>query len=101
TAGSTPSASPAASAASAPAQPAAPSWGIDNIVRLYDYRDATGIAAAINGMVSYVPNSRPIVQALSDYGANDLIEILPTAAQQNGYTLGDIERAISLLDLPR
>jgi hypothetical protein len=91
----------AAPAATAQAQPAAPSWSIDNIVRLYDYRDATGIAAAINGMVSYVPNSRPIVQALSDNGANDLIEILPTAAQHGGYNTGDIERAISLLDLPR
>jgi len=99
--GSAPSAAPAAASATPPpAQPVSPSWGIDNIVRLYDYRDATGIAAAINGMVSYVPNSRPIVQALSDYGANDMIEILPSAAQQNGYTVGDIERAISLLDLP-
>src|SRR5208337_4754560 len=59
------------------AQPTAPSWGIDNIVRLYDYRDAAGIAAAINGMVSYTPNSRPIVQPLSDFGANDMLEILP------------------------
>lgn len=87
--------------AQAQAQPAAPNWGIDNIVRLYDYRDAAGIAAAINGMVSYVPNSRPIVQALSDFGANDMIEVLPSAAQQGGYNIGDIERAISLLDLPR
>jgi hypothetical protein len=101
-AGSTPSAAPAgASATPPPAQPVAPSWTIDNIVRLYDYRDAPGIAAAINGMVLYVPNSRPIVQALSDNGANDLIEILPSAAAQGGYTVGDIERAISLLDLPR
>jgi hypothetical protein len=92
-------------AASAPAQPTAPSWSIDNIVRLYDYRDAAGIAAAINGMVSYTPNSRPIVQPLSDFGANDMIEILPSATQSNGpnpgYTVGDIERAISLFDLPR
>jgi hypothetical protein len=94
-------ASPPATPSAASAQPAAPSWGIDNIVRLYDYRDAAGIAAAINGMVSYLPNSRPIVQALSDNGANDMIEILPSAAKQDGYTLGDIERAVSLLDLPR
>jgi hypothetical protein len=87
--------------ASNPAQPVAPSWSIDNVVRLYDYRDAAGIAAAINGMVSYVPNSRPIVQPLSDYGANDMLEILPSAAAQNGYTVGDIERAIALIDLPR
>jgi hypothetical protein len=101
---STPGAGAASSAMppiAASAQPSAPSWGIDNIVRLYDYRDARGIAAAINGMVSYLPNSRPIVQALSYNGANDMIEILPSAAKQDGYTLGDIERAISLLDLPR
>ena len=83
------------------AQPAQPTWGIDNIVHLYHYRDAAGIATAINGMVSYVPNSRPIVAPLSDFGANDMLEILPTAAAQGGYTIGDIERAISLLDLPR
>jgi IPT/TIG domain len=100
-AGSTSGSPNGGGAAGAQAQPTAPSWGLDNIVRLYDYRDATGIAAAINGMVSYVPNSRPIVQPLSDYGANDMIEILPTAAQQGGYSVGDIERAISLLDLPR
>jgi hypothetical protein len=88
-------------AANTPAQPAAPSWSVDNIVRLYDYRDAAGIATAINGMVSYAPNSRPIVQPLSDFGANDMIEILPSAAAQGGYNIGDIERAISLLDLPR
>jgi hypothetical protein len=85
----------------AQAQPTAPSWTVDNIVRLYDYRDAAGVAAAINGMVSYVPNSRPIVQPLSDFGANDMLEILPSAASQGGYNVGDIERAISLLDLPR
>ncbi len=92
---------PGASAATAQAQPSQPSWGIDNIIRLYDYRDAVGIAAAINGMVSYVPNSRLIVQPLSDFGANDMLEILPSAAQQGGYSVGDIARAIALLDLPR
>jgi IPT/TIG domain len=95
----TPSSAPSpASLAAAQTQPASPSWSIDNIVRLYDYRDAPGIAAAINAMV---PGGRPIVQALSDNNANDLIEVLPSAAQQGGYNLGDIERAISLLDLPR
>jgi hypothetical protein len=89
------------SVTTAQAQPTAPNWGIDDVVRLYDYRDAQGIAAAINGMVSYVPNSRPIVQPLSDFGANDMIEILPSAAQQGGYKLGDVERAIALFDLPR
>ncbi len=91
-------AAPGAQTASAQTQPTAPSWGIDNIVRLYDYRDGPGISAAINGMV---PGGRPIVQPLSDNGANDLIEILPSAAQQGGYTLGDIERAVALIDLPR
>jgi hypothetical protein len=74
-----------------------PPWGIDNIVRLYDYRDAPGIAAAINAMAG----SHPIVQPLSDNNANDLIEVFPGVAQQAGYSIGDIERAISLLDLPR
>src|SRR6185312_15621936 len=69
-------------------QPAGNIWSFDNVVRLYHYRDAAGIATAINAAVANGSNSRPIVQALSDFGANDMVEILPAAALQ-GYTVGD------------
>jgi hypothetical protein len=52
-------------------------------------------------MVSNVTNSRPVVEALPGNGADDLLEILPTTVEEGGYTIGDIERAIALFDLPR
>ncbi len=72
---------------------------MDRIIRLYHLRDATGIASAINTLNAGIPGARPLVQALSDNGTNDLIQILPPPSGQD--YAEDVARAIALLDLPR
>jgi hypothetical protein len=89
-----------ASQASQPGTGMATNFQMDHIIRLYHLRDAAGIASAINTLNAGVSGARPLVQALSDNGTNDLLQILPPLPGQRDYA-GDVARTIALLDLPR
>jgi hypothetical protein len=69
------------------------------IVRLYHLRQAANISVAINAL-SGPASTQPLVEALSDYGNDDLLLILPPAAGQPDRT-EEISRLIAALDLPR
>lgn len=68
---------------------------LDNVVRLYHFRQAKDLATVLNGI-----GSRPLVQALTDKGNDDMLLILPSPPGEPDHSM-DIRRAIAVLDLPR
>jgi hypothetical protein len=68
------------------------------IVRLYHLRQASNIATVLNAIPG--TSGPPLVQALSDYGNDDLLLILPPIAGQQDNT-ESIRRMIVSLDEPR
>lgn len=69
------------------------------VVRLYHLRQASNIATVLNAMAP-AGSSTSLVEALSDFGNDDLLLILPPAPGQSDNTK-TLQRTIAYLDEPR
>jgi hypothetical protein len=70
---------------------------MDRVQRLYHFRHATAIAAAINKASG--SKDVDLVEAIGDN--DDLLLILPPSTSDGHDPYGDIRRAIAMIDLPR
>lgn len=90
---------PGSTSSTGQAQQASQPFPTGTVVRLFHLRQASNIATVVNAMAPGAPNT-PLVQALSDYGNDDLLLILPPAAGQQDNT-ESLRRMIVSLDEPR